>query len=160
MNDWLGELLKSLTQFGQGNTQLMDGAPQGGWGLDSQAMGSALDVGKINNAGLAASGSDAGVSPTSMKGIFGGTLDDGTSVNGWGSSALSAGQGLMSGYLGMKQYGLAKDQLEESKRQFNQNFETQQKLTNSRLKDRQKARVASNAGAYQSVGDYMKKNGV
>ena len=85
---------------------------------------------------------------------------DGTQFNGWGSTALGAANGLMSGFLGMKQLGLAKDQLAQGKKQFEINFGAQQKLTNSRLEDRQRARISSNPGAYQSVGDYMKKNGI
>jgi len=59
----------------------------------------------------------------------------------------------------MKHYGLAVDQLKESKRQYNQNYAAQRTLTNSQLEDRQHARVASNAGAYESVGSYMNRDG-
>ena len=79
---------------------------------------------------------------------------------GWGTTAMGAAGGLYNAWMGMKQYGLAKDTLDTNKQQFAQNFGAQQKMTNSRLEDRQAARVASNPGAYQSVGDYMKKNGV
>ena len=58
----------------------------------------------------------------------------------------------------MKQYGLAKKTLEENKRQFQMNYDAQKQSTNTRLEDRQRARVASNSGAYQSVGDYMAAN--
>ena len=81
-------------------------------------------------------------------------------TTGWAPTALGALQGLGSAYLGMKQYGLAKDEFEESKRQFELNYGAQKKLTNSRLEDRQRARVASNPGAYESVGSYMQKNGI
>lgn len=81
-------------------------------------------------------------------------------TNGFAGTALGALQGLGSAYLGMKQYGLAKDKFEESKRQFELNYGAQKKLTNSRLEDRQRARVASNPGAYESVGSYMNKNGL
>ena len=80
--------------------------------------------------------------------------------NGWGGLALNAAGGLASTYLGMKQYGLAKQTLEENRRQFDLNYAAQRKTTNTRLEDRQRARVASNPGAYQSVGDYMATNGV
>lgn len=74
--------------------------------------------------------------------------------------ALQGAQTLAGLYMGMKQYGLAKDQLNFQKDSFNKQYAANQTLTNSRLEDRQKARVASNAGAYQSVGDYMNQNGV
>ena len=80
--------------------------------------------------------------------------------DGWGGTALGAIGGIASAFLGMKQYGLAKQTLEENKRQFQLNYDAQKKMTNTRLEDRQRARVASNAGAYQSVGDYMATNGV
>lgn len=95
-----------------------------------------------------------------MGGMLGKRLGDGTRVDGWGGLAVGAGSALLNTFMGMKQYGLAKDQLAQSKKQFNINFGAQQKLTNSRLEDRQAARIASNPGAYASVGDYMKKNGI
>ena len=77
---------------------------------------------------------------------------------GWGGLTLGAGSALMNGFMGMKQYGLMQDSLKEQKRQFNTNFDAQKKLVNSQLEDRQRARVASNPGAYESVGDYLDKN--
>lgn len=84
----------------------------------------------------------------------------GQKVGGYGSLALGAAQGLGSLYLGMQQYNLAKDALASSKSQFERNFAAQKTTTNASLEDRQRARVASNAGAYQSVGEYMAQNGV
>lgn len=98
--------------------------------------------------------------PGFMDGMTGYTQADGNQVNGWGGLALGTMQGLASGYLGLKQYGLAKDQLNESKRQFQLNFDNQKKLTNAELEDRQTARVASNPNAYRSVSEYMGNNGV
>lgn len=80
--------------------------------------------------------------------------------DGWGGTALGAVGGIASAFLGMKQYGLAKQTLEENKRQFQLNYDAQRQMTNTRLEDRQRARVASNPGAYQSVGAYMGANGV
>jgi hypothetical protein len=74
--------------------------------------------------------------------------------------ALAAAQGLANAWIGMKQYGLGKKTLAENKRQFGLNFEANKTLANARLEDRQRARVASNAGAYQSVGEYMNKNAI
>lgn len=79
---------------------------------------------------------------------------------GVGMPALQAASGLFNAYMGMKQYGLYKDQLQESKKQFALNYDAQRQTTNSALEDRQRARVASNAGAYQSVGEYMDQNGI
>lgn len=72
-------------------------------------------------------------------------------------TAVSSLSGLSDIYFGLKQYGLAKDQFRENRRQFNLNFDAQRNLTNSQLEDRQKARVASNPGRYESVSSYMNK---
>lgn len=96
--------------------------------------------------------------PTFMQSMLGYTNANGVQQQGWGGLALGAASALGNSWMGMKQYGLAKDAFKESKRQFNINYEAQKKLTNSQLEDRQRARVASNPGAYQSVGDYMNQN--
>lgn len=91
-----------------------------------------------------------------------GSVDPKTGVrtDGYGGLALGAVTGLGSLYLGMQQYNLAKETLANNKAQFERNFANQVKTTNTNLEDRQRARVASNSGAYQSVGDYMSTNGV
>lgn len=93
-------------------------------------------------------------------GMLGKKLADGTQVQGWGGLGLGAASGIMNAWMGMQQYGLAKDQLAQSKKAFDMNYNAQVKTTNAALEDRQNARVASNPGAYQSTGDYMKKNGL
>lgn len=85
-------------------------------------------------------------------------LADGSTTGGYGSVGLGLAQGLASAWMGMKQYGLAKDQLAFQKDAFNKNYTAQAQTTNTALEDRQRARVASNPGAYQSVGDYMNEN--
>ena len=79
---------------------------------------------------------------------------------GWGGLALGVGQGLFNGYLGMQQLGMAKKAFGENQRQFNLNFDAQKRTTNAALADRQRARLASNPGAYQSEYDYMNQYGV
>lgn len=73
---------------------------------------------------------------------------------------LGAATGAFNAWMGMKQYGLAKKQLAEGQRQFGLNYDAQRTTTNTQLEDRQRARVASNAGAYQSVGEYMGANSI
>lgn len=102
----------------------------------------------------------AAFEPSYLQSLTGYTLGDGTKVNGWGASAIGAASALMNGFLGMQNYGLAKDQFNFQKDAFNKNWAAQSKLTNASLSDRQAARVASNPTAYQSVSDYMKANGV
>lgn len=116
-------------------------------------------------------GAPNGAAPAGMWDSFKGWLNNsgmttttdmktGIKTEGWGGMALGAAQGLGNAFMGMQQYNLAKDTFNENKRQFNLNFEAQRKTTNAALEDRQRARVASNSGAYQSVGDYMNKYGV
>jgi hypothetical protein len=90
--------------------------------------------------------------------------------NGWwggttespsmGGAILNAGSGLSKAWMGMQAYGLAKDTLESSKAQWAKQYAATRQLTNANLEDRQTARVASNPGAYQSVGAYMGQHGV
>jgi hypothetical protein len=81
---------------------------------------------------------------------------------GWGGLAIGGALGLANTFLGMKQYSLAKDSLNASRSQFERNFSAQRDLTNSRLEDRQRARLNSSGGSgvYESVGSYMDRYGV
>lgn len=76
--------------------------------------------------------------------------------------ALQLGLGALSGigslYTGMKSYGMAKKQLQQQNAQFEKNYAAQRNLVNSQLEDRQRARVASNPTAYESVDSYMERN--
>lgn len=82
----------------------------------------------------------------------------GIKTDGWGSLGLGAINSAANLIMGMKQYGLAKDQLNFQKDSFAKNYAAQRTSMNTQLEDRQRARVASNAGAYESVGSYMDKN--
>lgn len=81
---------------------------------------------------------------------------------GWGGMALGAASGLASAYMGMQQYGLARDTLNQHKAEYAANYDAQKRTTNASMEDRQAGRIAA-AGPnsrYQSVGDYMAKNGI
>ena len=79
---------------------------------------------------------------------------------GWGGLAIGTAGGIGNLFMGMQQYGLAKQALATTKEQLNRNYEAQKVTTNAEMQDRQRARVASNPGAYVSVSDYMKQNGI
>lgn len=96
---------------------------------------------------------------TSLKNFFSGAVGS-KEAPGWGGLAIGAGQSLLGGYLGMKQYGLAKQSLAQSKQQFETNFAAQRNLTNSQLADRQKSRIAAGTGIAESEAEYMAKYGV
>ena len=85
--------------------------------------------------------------------------ESGAASNGWGGLALGAAQGLFSGYLGMQQLGLAKDQLATQKEQWGLNFGAQQKTTNERLATRQARRNKENSSS-MPAGEYMAKYGI
>ncbi|WP_126527061.1 hypothetical protein [Stutzerimonas stutzeri] len=73
--------------------------------------------------------------PTFMQSFLGYTdPSKGINQQGWGGMAISGLSALSNAYMGMKQYGLAKEQFAESKRQYNQNYAAQRKLTNSSWK--------------------------
>lgn len=93
--------------------------------------------------------------PTFMQSMTGYTLSDGTKVAGWGGLGLGALQGVGNIWSGMQQYGVARDALRQQRREFDANFGAQRNMINSQLEDRQRARVASNPGAYQPVDQYM-----
>ncbi len=91
---------------------------------------------------------------------LGGTNAQGMQTNGIIPVGIGALSGLAGAYLGWQQFNLSKDQMAQSKKIFNLNFGAQAQSVNTQLEDRQRARVASNPTAYQSVGDYMSKNAV
>jgi len=80
--------------------------------------------------------------------------------DGWGGLALQGANTLLGGYMGFKQLGLMKDQLDFQKKAFNKNYESQKRLTNASLRDRQQRRYYENPDFYQSPDEYMKQNGV
>jgi hypothetical protein len=80
------------------------------------------------------------------------TRDINGNVSGGQYGALLGAMGSIGNmYMGMKQYGLAKDQLAFSKDAFAKNYAAQKDATNRQYQDRFAARKASNPGAY---GDY------
>lgn len=85
---------------------------------------------------------------------------DGSTVGPSAFSTFATGaSSLLNGYLGMKQYGLAKKSLAENTRQFNMNYENQRKITNTRYRDRQIARNSA-GGGYMDTDEYMRQNGI
>jgi hypothetical protein len=117
------------------------GNPGGGANFEADVLSGGLNNGYNN---MQATG-----------GLLGRTLEDGTKLNGWGMPALNAVTGVGNLWMGMKNYGLAKDSLKEGRRQFDMNWGLNRNMVNNQLEDRQRARVASNPGAYQPVDDYM-----
>lgn len=97
----------------------------------------------------------------SRQSLFGGTdSQTGISTGGWAPVALGAGQAIFGALQGNKAMGLAEKQFDESKRQFDLNFNAQRQSINTQLEDRQRARNASNSTAYENTDEYLRKNKV
>lgn len=127
--------------------------------MSSTGLANPSSLGSLNM-GSNPLGSLSGYSGNTSQPSFWDSLVGTKDQPGWGGLALGAVGGLANLYMGMQQYGLYKQQLNENKRQFQLNYDAQKQMTNNQLEDRQRARVASNPGAYQSVGDYMNKYGI
>lgn len=96
----------------------------------------------------------------SFSNMLGGTDAQGNKTNGLIPTGLGVAKGIADSWLAMQQLDLAKDSFSFQKDAFNKQYENQRTLTNSRLEDRQHARLSANPDGYQSVGDYMNKHGV
>lgn len=88
-------------------------------------------------------------------------------ANSWisnNSDLLKAGIGLVTGgigaYNGFQQNKLMREQMGMQASQFREQMDISKQNLNRNIEDRQRARVASNPQAYESVSDYMKKYGV
>lgn len=90
-----------------------------------------------------------------------GSTDPVTKVHtdGWGTPAIGLLSGLGQLFMGMKQYGLAKSMVADARSQFERNYNTQRQVLNTRMEDRQRAKVAANKKA-ESVESYMNRNRV
>ena len=71
---------------------------------------------------------------------------------------LQAGAGLWGAFNGMQQTKLAKQQMTNSLNQWNKNYDNQVASYNTRLEDRQNARVAAQGANQQDTASYMAKN--
>ena len=71
---------------------------------------------------------------------------------------LEAAAGLWGAYNGMQQTKLAKQQMANSLNQWNKSYANQVASYNTRLEDRQNARVAAQGANQQDTASYMAKN--
>ncbi|WNV46169.1 hypothetical protein [Pseudomonas phage PASB7] len=115
----------------------------------------AVDVNAATSGGGFMSGFSNIFSRDSM---FGGVAPSGAQTGGWVMPALGIGQAVFGAIGANRQQRAARDQLAESRRQFDMNYGAQRQSINTNLEDRQRARVASNPTAYESVDSYMERN--
>ena len=156
------EYYQALSQFGKTSVPATPVVPLPGLGGQGYTQPQAVDMsggifGGVGNFLKDATG--FGDSDTFAK-LWGGKLEDGTQVNGIGSTLINTGLGAWNAWNGMQQLDLAKEQFAFQKDAFNKQYNNQRKLTNARLRDRQNARLAAAPNGYQSTDAYMKQNGV
>ena len=77
---------------------------------------------------------------------------------------MKAGIGAITGgigaWQGMQQNKLIRENMQQQAGQFREQMNLSKQNINRNIEDRQRARVASNPVAYESVDSYMKKYGV
>lgn len=159
----LGASAGSMTSLGQTWGSGNPVTASSGFTLPDYSLGQQANSGFGGMVGAAGSGSgydlnSGGNGWNNLWGALGSKDDNGKQTQGWGGLALGGVQTGFNIWQGMNQLKVAKDQLNFTKDAFNKNYTAQQQSTNTALADRQSARVASNAGAYQSVGEYMNQN--
>ena len=100
-------------------------------------------------------------------GNYGGGQGRLSQANNWMSNngdLLKSGVGLLTGGMGawngMQQNKLMRQNMNQQAGQFREQMDLSKQNLNRNIEDRQRARVASNAQAYESVDSYMKKYGV
>jgi hypothetical protein len=133
---------------------------ENGYQMSPQTSWNSFTSGLSNTLGDFGSGVSEFMNGDFMKGALGYKDANGVQQQGWGAPLLGAISGIGQSWLGMQQLDLARDQFALKKDLAMTNLANQQKLTNASLEDRQRARLGANPTGYQSVGDYMKKNGV
>lgn len=82
--------------------------------------------------------------PSFIQGITGYTDNLGNKFSGWGGTALGLAQAGLGAYLGFKQLSQGEDQLDESTRQFDLNYNAQKALINDQLNWQHNARLNNN----------------
>lgn len=89
------------------------------------------------------------------------SLTGGSGEKGQGASALMQGAQTIAGlgqmYTGLKQYGLAERGFEETKRQFEMNWDAQRRLVNGQVNDQMLARAAASPGRVDVSPEAMNK---
>jgi hypothetical protein len=73
---------------------------------------------------------------------------------------LNTFTGLASAYLGMKQYGLAKDSFKQSKKEFGLNYDAQRNITNQQIAGIAKSQYSANPDFYDKPEDVINQYSV
>lgn len=115
----------------------------------------------VNEVDKAGGGADKVFTPTTMQTLTG-YLDPKTGmvVSGVGQLGLGAANALLGGYLGMKQYGMAKKQLAFQQDAFNKNYEAQRSSYNRDIESRARDMASRDRLGDDFVNDYVKKHSI
>lgn len=133
-----------------------------GFGKPAAPNPMAFDLG----VGLGDVGANATAGSTDWMGalskFLGGSIDTKTGIKdiGAGGAVLGGLQGLAGLWSGMKNYGLAKEQLAFSKDSFNKNYNNSLQSYNTNLEGRATEMKAAQGAGGMSVADYMAKHGI
>tara|TARA_R110002074_G_scaffold103764_4_gene223935 strand:+ start:209 stop:790 length:582 start_codon:yes stop_codon:yes gene_type:complete len=92
--------------------------------------------------------------------LFGKNNQDGTRDRGALMPMLNTFTGLASAYLGMKQYGLAKDSFKQSKKEFGLNYDAQRNITNQQIAGIAKSQYSANPDFYDKPEDVINQYSV
>ena len=82
--------------------------------------------------------------PSFIQGMLGYTANLGNKFGGWAGPAVGLAQAGLGAYLGFKQLSQGEDQLDESTRQFDLNYNAQKALINDQLNWQHNARLNNN----------------
>ena len=126
------------------------------WSFDNQATGTnaalaGLDISQTMPANLMASSEY-------IPGFADKLRDFNSQYGSTIMGGLQAAGGLWGAYNGMQQNKLVKQQMANSLNQWNKNYANQVASYNTRLEDRQNARVAAQGANQQDTASYMAKN--
>lgn len=141
-----------------GQLNLGPGFNYGPGGQVTAGMPSAMSM--AESFGGFGGGLPAKYKPTWSESLLGYETNNGNYVPGYAGVAADLGLGAWQTSIAAEQNKAFMDSIDLEKQRFKANYESQKKNYNTSLEDRQRARVASNATAYQSVDTYMNKNGL
>jgi len=146
----------TLSGYGPGSANLLQPP-----GTDLGAVPYSMDT-SLGSVGTAAASVAGAIDPnqfTSLQKWLGGTNAAGAQTMGYIPTALGIGNIGLNAFMGMKQYGLAKDQFNFQKDAFNKNYSLQKKTLNNTMANRARANAAANPNA-MSEAEYMSNYGL
>jgi hypothetical protein len=146
----------TLASYGPGSTSLLQPP-----GTELSVVPYSMDP-SLGSVGTAVAPVAGAIDPnqfSSLQKWMGGTNAAGAQTMGYIPTALGIGNIGLNAFMGMKQYGLAKDQFNLQKEAFNKNYALQKKTLNNTMANRARANAAANPNA-MSEAEYMSKYGL